>query len=139
MYIMHNITILNSDIIDISNMIIYCSFAAVDEIVENCVIEGNIIVIIIVIVIVIIISVGDVDVCILLWIAIAIVFVVVVRFLGLLMSCLFCDIFLSDSFIAIDFDVIDIAAMIAKRIFLDKFVLPLASEINLSDVDIIIV
>ena len=62
----YDITILNPDIIDILNMIIYCSFAVINEIIENCVIEENIIVIIIVIVIVIIVNVDDVSICILL-------------------------------------------------------------------------
>ena len=67
MHMMCDITVLNPDIIDISDMIIYCSFAIVDEIVENCVIEENIIIaIIIIIVVIIVIDICDLSICILL-------------------------------------------------------------------------
>ena len=67
MQIMRGIIILNSDIIDMLNMIIYCSFVVIDEIVENCVIKENIIIaIIIIVVVIVVVGVCDVGIYILL-------------------------------------------------------------------------
>ena len=67
MHIMRGIIVLNSDIIDMLNMIIHCSFVVIDEIVENCVIKENIIIaIIIIVVVIVVVGVCDVGIYILL-------------------------------------------------------------------------
>ena len=66
-YMIHDITILNPDIIDILNMIIYYNFVAINEIIENCVIKENIIIaIIIIVVVIVVVGVCDVGIYILL-------------------------------------------------------------------------
>ena len=64
-HVMRGTTVLNPDTVDASDMTIYCSFAAINEIVKNCVIRENI-VIAIIIIIVIVVDVCDMSICVLL-------------------------------------------------------------------------
>src|SRR5213078_1009006 len=123
-HVMRGTTVLNPDTVDASDMTIYCSFAAVGETAENCVIGGNIVIAIIIIVVVIVaVGVCDVGICALLlvWrlkslllaIAIVIAIAIVVLLLRLLASCLLRIIFIGDSFVTFGFDMAAPVAIIA--------------------------